>query len=352
MKLMAAAVVVAGGLAAGAWARLVPQAAAEPPKIEAKSDKNEGKVPPPRPAEPGEGGAVAPDAAEQLLLQFFGQAQPPTTPPMKVDEQELVVGDLLAQIAAKQDAAKKPAAPTWEFKYYLPIGLIGLGTIEAAAAKYAPDGWEFAGSVRLTYLSDANRKRIDADDPSLLDLVGNKNKFPPGMDVLVFKRPAKPAAHAATAPQPGYAQAYRNLYSLRAQQALAGAADPAERAKRQQVRELEAQLAAIQKQLADLRDTHKKSVVLTHKELGTAADLDQVMTALVALTDARYGADGRKQRVTVIHGPVGPKDEPALRTVGLTITGDPDAVDWVVGIAEKLKPATGETAKPPLADKK
>jgi hypothetical protein len=320
--------------------------------VAVKPDKGDAKAPPKPvdkvdPAKAGQGGVVAPDTAEQLLIQFFGQVQPP----IKVNEDDLVAGDLLTLIAQQQPAAK-PAAPTWEFKYYAPMPPLTLGSIEAAAAKYGPDGWEFAGSVKLTYLTDDDRKAIEAADVTQLKRFADALKLPGAgfmsLDVLVFKRQAKPVAQVAAPPRNRDTQMYRELMALRATEALAKAADPAEQAKRQKVRDLEAQLATIQKQLADLRVTHKKSAVLTHKELVPAVDFGQVMTALVALADARYGAEGRRQRLTFSQGRVGPKNE----TDGLTITGDPDAVDWVVGIAEKLKPATGDATKPPADEKK
>jgi RNA polymerase sigma factor (sigma-70 family) len=353
MKLMAAAVLVAGGLAAGAWARLVPQAGAEPPKVEAKSDKGDAKAQPPRPtdkvdpAKAGQRGNTKPNEAELLslfLTQILPQDGKPVIQGLPTD------GDVLLAEVLTQQIAAKPAAPTWEFKYYAPMPPLTLGAIEAVAAKYAPDGWEYAGCVKLTYLSDDDREVIEAADVAQLKRFVDAMKAGSALmslDVLVFKRQVKRAAHATALTQLREDQKYRELLILRGQEDLARAADPAEQAKRKQVRDLEAQLADIQKKLADLRDTHKKSCVLTHEQLGPA-DLGQVMTALVALADARYGEEGRRQRLTFSHGKVGPKHE----TDGLTITGDPDAVDWVAAIAEKLKPATSDPAKPPAGEKK
>jgi len=109
-----------------------------------------------------------------------------------------------------------------------------------------------------------------------------------------------------------------------------------------QARAIEAQIYELQKKLADLRAANKKEVVLTGKDLGPDTDLGRVMTALASLADVRYGAEERKRRLSFSVGKVGEKHE----TEGLTIGGDAEAVDWMVGIAEKLK-AGGNKPKTP-----
>jgi hypothetical protein len=286
-KLLAAAVLVAGGLAAGTWARLVPTAGA--------------------------------------------QAPPQNPPAGKVEH--LGEGALLSL------AVKIGSAPAWEFKYYAPKAPLSLAAIEQAAATYAADGWEYAGAVKLTNVTD-ERKRIVMADSNMQLAAG-----PLLLDVLVFKRPARARNTAVQAGElllekldetPG-----RNL---RAAELLAQVAkDPANQpnvppaaVRLVQMRKLEAEIAAMQQKLDALRKAEKKTAVLTAKDLGAGTDLQQVMTALAALADARYGADGRRQRLSFSVGKV---DPPKNETTGLTIEGDPDAVDWLVEVAKKLKPS-------------
>jgi hypothetical protein len=308
-KLLAAAVLVAGGLAAGAWARLVPQAGA--------------------------------------------QAPPPNPPAGKVER--LAEGGLL-DLAVRIGSAP---APAWEFKYYAPAPPLSLGSIEQAAATYATDGWEYAGAVKLTYVSEGDEKRIEAADPAQLKRFGaaTRGQQAPLMavDVLVFKRPARAKVAAAEllfdklVERAGPAVTAGELLA-RVQEKVDQPNTPPAVQRLVQMRALEAQIAVMQQKLDDLRKANKKSAVLTAKDLGAGTDLRQVMTALVALADARYGAEGRKQRLSFSHGKVGGKTTPDGGHVligddavdGLTIEGDPDAVDWLVEVARKLKPGVGK----------
>jgi RNA polymerase sigma factor (sigma-70 family) len=289
-KRIAAAVLVAGGLAAGAWARLAPAGAQAPPA-----------------------GAARPAAQPDLPLP-----------------QALAV-----------DAGRP--VPAWEFKYYAAGTPLTLWMIEEAAGKFAPDGWEYSGAVTLTLISDEEKKRIEGADANTFKLAAARAAgFPgTGLTVLVFKRPAKRVAANAVAEQlfaqlAAEAQNQNvtgDLLKLAQKQFDQAAKWPPAAGKVAQARVLEAKIAELQKQLNDLRAETKKTAVLTHKDLGAGTDLSQVMTALVALADARYGADGRRQRLSFSHGNVGPD----FKTEGLTVEGDPDAVDWIVEVAGKLK---------------
>jgi hypothetical protein len=156
-----------------------------------------------------------------------------------------------------------------------------------------------------------------------------------GADVLVFKRPARGKTAAGQANQLLMELALRanpdNTTLL--PQVLAGAADQASRSPRVeprvlQKRKLEAEIALLQKRLDDLRAADRRAAVFAAADLGPKADLGKLMTVLVSLADVRYGEEGRKQRLSFSHS----RD-------GLKVEGDPDAVDWVVEVVGKLKPA-------------
>jgi hypothetical protein len=111
-----------------------------------------------------------------------------------------------------------------------------------------------------------------------------------------------------------------------------------------QITELQHKLALQYKKLTALRaaDQQYLTLTLTKQDLGPDADLVRVMTALVSLADIRFGPDERKRRLSFTVGQIDAKTQ---SFEGLVVAGDAEAVNWVSGVAERLKVKPAQKSK-------
>jgi hypothetical protein len=215
--------------------------------------------------------------------------------------------------------------PAWEFKYYAPAAPLSLASVEGSAAKYAADGWVYAGALSLPRVSPDDVKRIEFAD----DAARKQTVLGAAVNVLVFRRPAAGRNDAKLALERTALADDVQLLDLTTRiELLRGSTPPTgpEQA-------LEAQIIDLQKKLADLRAKKKKTVVLTRDDLGPNTDPASMMTILKTLSAVRYGAEEWGQRLSFSQVKAGTTGTSGL----LTIEGDSAAVDWVVGVAKTLK---------------
>jgi hypothetical protein len=284
-KLIAAALMVAGGLAAGAWARLTPPAGAQDPTPPEK-----------RHGEPRAEGGRLPLSRE---LEILGRPGVTFTAPSR-----------------------------WEFKHYVPAGSLSPTVIEQVAARHAADGWVYSGTATFPDPSPADRSRIEFAD------AGRRARGGP-VDVLVFRRPAAAEPNIELNRATGEAlllqfQGYQNTPPGMSQP---GGNRPAQRQGGTAVlppASAAEQIAALQKQIDALRAAagQRPAPPAITVEFGPGVDTGRVVTVLETLAEVRYGAAWRQK--------VGFSRDDSIPG-GLKLMGDAAAVEWAAGLARTLK---------------
>ena len=280
-KLLAAAVLVAGGLAAGAGSGWLATADAQSP---------------PKPAAPVLPAAPAKPAAEAERKARQAQAD--------VDDLARKLSELMAQ------KAKVPALATNEF-YYVPRGGDAAVTpteFEAMVRDHEGKGWEFLGVVEMTWAGPVKG--------------GSKAQEPSALPTFVFRRPAArpapptksglaPAVDKPAAREPKPGESGKTGLKQLAQKAAASADEQALQA---EVKRLTAELAALRGGPKEVRLAKSSLSLSPH-------DMQRVLATLAA---ERFGTDGKK-----------PLTLEASDTE-LTLRGSAEVVDWAADMARKL----------------
>ncbi len=283
-KLLAAAVLLAGGLTAGVGSGWLAAAAAQ------------------LPAKPDNPPVANPTRAEVALGDFDGEG--------RVDV--LVTTDVPAN--------------KWEFCYYVPKGPLTVPQFEAAVAKYAGQfKAEFVGTARMSTAEITKAgNRVAAENPK--GFAGPQQVA----EVLVFKRPATALTVTAGELHLGNDRVQLNRGSIDLLQPLTvqGTVRQGEGTLSLDVvtpdraKDLEDQIKKLQAELDKLRARSGKQVTLSAAEVGI--DPNAMMVFLDKLAAKRFGP-GHRQRLGL-----------GASSAALDIWGDAEAVQWAVGVVKKL----------------
>ncbi len=289
-KMIAAAALVAGGLAVGVGSGWLASAGAQTSGPPAAA----------QPAQPASTWA-------ELLAQ--AAAQPPgSKPATSAGGEALRVWGFLAANEASRPAAK------WEYRYLPQPAGVKRAEFEAAIAEAEAGGWTLVGVADLRWAGDRS------GDP----LVQGGATQP----TLVFRRPAGWGPDAASALQDQAKQnmdAYLQYLNALGTAGGKGANPPSTAggsADDKQARRLEAQIRDLQEQLAKLKPseaTHERTIPQAELPLGVS----ELADVLRRLAVKKYGYERLTFAVT---SPV----------AALVIRGDREAVEWALGVIRAM----------------
>lgn len=292
-KLLAAAVLLVGGLTAGVGSGWLATAAAQQANKPGASNQ----------AAPGE------RAADQ---------QP--------EQAQAVVEDLTLlanQLAAANE--KKPASK-WEYDFVIASEMGTTKFVEFLRDREAR-GWEFNGEATLQHEGkDAphwvfRRPAAQANAAARIDRLLMDQLFRAASPQAAQAHAGANAANCALCHKVGIDDAtlrrvWLDLYGV----PPPAPAKPSEATARE--KELEAKITQLQAELARVRDQGKKKLTLPAEEVGS--NPTELMDLLDKLAARRFGTDARDRL------------ELGSSAKGLYLSGDAEAVDWAVDIVKKI----------------